>query len=129
MAWLKMGKRRTTDIEFSKIIRERDGWKCSRCGKPMEDQKELLDCSHYWGRKNECARFDPQNCIALCRGCHQYVETREGHELWYKPYMLEWLGEDAYHALMIRAQQVCKRDDKATKIYLKELRKELLWES
>jgi hypothetical protein len=32
-----------------------------------------LHCSHYYGRGNWSTRFEPDNCVSLCYGCHRYL--------------------------------------------------------
>jgi hypothetical protein len=49
-------------------------------------------------------RWDPDNCIALCYGCHQYLESRAGSE--YREYMRELLGPERLSALVERSRIV-----------------------
>ena len=63
------------DTMFSRYIRVRDKF-CQRCGRKGEPNKDSefiigLQNSHYFGRGIESTRFDPDNCDALCAGCHQ----------------------------------------------------------
>lgn len=117
-------KLRSTDTTFSNYIRERDGWNCQRCHKHYDKEstadRQGIHCSHYWGRGHESTRFDPDNCVALCYGCHRlwgHGDLRDD----YKAYMEKRLGKQGFKNLAIRAQQYCKRDDKLIKIYLKQL--------
>lgn len=85
------------DSLFSHFIRKRDG-KCMRClrtGMP-------LDCSHYWRRDMWGSRFDPNNCVALCRDCHTTWERHQNPA--YKAFMLSWLRKPAYESLERRAR-------------------------
>ena len=66
-------KIKAADSWFSKCIRERAGWKCERCGAQHEKNSQGLHCSHYYGRGSWGVRFDPDNCEALCYGCHSYM--------------------------------------------------------
>jgi 5-methylcytosine-specific restriction endonuclease McrA len=54
------------DKIFSEYIRSRDG-KCLWCGGVRG-----LQCAHIIGRANLHFRWDPNNAIALCLGCHIY---------------------------------------------------------
>lgn len=65
-------KRNLTDRLFSKIVREKANWNCERCLRNFENQKSIFDASHYITRGNKRVRWDFQNVLALCRGCHQY---------------------------------------------------------
>lgn len=86
-----------TDNKFSLHIRARDG-KCMRCG----SADKSLDNSHYWRRDMKGTRFDPNNCIALCRECHTIWERQQNPE--YKAWMIRWLGEEEYQAVEHRAR-------------------------
>ncbi len=117
-------KIRPNDTIFSNYIRERDNWTCQRCGKQYDksstSDRQGLHCSHYWGRGHEGTRFDPDNCIALCYGCHRlwgHGDLRDD----YKAYMETRLGKQGFKNLEIRARTPCKRDDKLIKIYLKQI--------
>ncbi|MBR1146688.1 HNH endonuclease [Bradyrhizobium sp. AUGA SZCCT0431] len=90
-------KTKTADGKFSMWIRQRDGM-CRRCKRTGIG----LDNSHYWRRDMKRTRFDPKNCIALCRDCHTAWERHQNNE--YKAFMVEWLGRDEYDALEERAR-------------------------
>ena len=92
-------KRDKTDILFSKLIRERDDHTCQRCGN--QPNPGGLHCSHFWGRKNRATRWSPENCDALCHGCHSHYESRKAGE--YRDWMLGRLGEKHYQELQNRA--------------------------
>lgn len=59
-------KLKLVDNLFSKIVRERDG-RCLRCGKT-----ENLQCSHVLPRTYMVTRWNLDNAITLCVGCHLY---------------------------------------------------------
>ena len=100
---------------MSNFIRERDGWTCQRCGKTIDpensDDRKRYHNSHFWGRGAENTRFDPENCDGVCAGCHEYADTHEGRKLWYIPFKIEQLGQQAYDMLEFRKEQYKKRDD------------------
>lgn len=102
---LKKVKPWTTDYadkKFSLYIRTRDPM-CRRClVVPSRDN------SHYWARGHSATRFDPENCIGLCRPCHDEWEHLKNYE--YKEWMLNWLGREKYDALERRARGFKKRD-------------------
>jgi len=113
------------DTLFSYYIRLRDT-SCARChrpGKPDRHGNNIygLQCSHYWSRRNESTRFLPENCDALCAGCHR-IWGGEGREL-YTNFKREQLGEDGYDKLLITKNMYQKRDRKAALLYAKELLK------
>lgn len=92
------------DNRFSLWIRARDG-KCRRCLRTDIP----LDNSHYWRRDMKGTRFDPNNCVALCRDCHTYWEKQQNEE--YKQFMVDWLGEAEYQTLERRARGFKKMTD------------------
>ncbi len=125
MGWRPI-KLDAADIAFSKYIRLRDKW-CQRCRKPGTpdrngDEIVGFDNSHFWSRGRESTRYDPQNCMALCRYCHQYFGGNPGE---YTQVMLERLGQAEYDRLMIRANATVKKDRKKSLLEIKELLKQL----
>lgn len=105
------------DKLFSQYIRERDGWKCQRCGTYYQPPTMALHCSHFWGRSNKCTRFDTENCMTLCYGCHSRMEGNKQGE--YRDIMLKRLGDKGYRNLEIRARMTCSERD--------ECQKALIW--
>jgi hypothetical protein len=72
------------DRKFSEYIRRRDGrCKNPRCTNPYPSGVGSilgLDCAHYYLRGQLVSRYDPDNCIALCRLCHTKLEdNKEEH--------------------------------------------------
>lgn len=73
------------DTLFSKLVRERAGWKCERCGqqfRPPEkdgDNSHLsgLHCAHIClgGRRQNSTRFWPWGSISACYGCHSFIDA------------------------------------------------------
>lgn len=92
------------DKEFSKWIRERDG-KCLHCGKTTN-----LQCSHFWSRKHSSTRYDTENCVALCAGCHLYKFENEKQGI-YRDFMIRRLGQEGYDKLERRRHTTVSRKD------------------
>jgi 5-methylcytosine-specific restriction endonuclease McrA len=112
------------DKAFSLYIRLRDK-RCLRCGKFGEEDREGrrvvgLDCSHYFGRWMEGTRFDEENCVAACRGCHAQWEKDKDE---YRRFMINRLGEARFNLLEWRARGYCKKDRAMALIKAKELLK------
>lgn len=102
------------DKFFSLWIRWRAGWKCERCGAQFEVGGQGLHCSHFWGRAREATRFDPENCVAHCHGCHAFLTANpELHREW----KLKQIGEEKYNLLMVRAQLSAKKDRVMAALY------------
>jgi 5-methylcytosine-specific restriction endonuclease McrA len=100
-------KRTAADIKLSKQIRERDGWTCQRCGREYERGDGRLQAAHCFTRaiKREGLRMDPSNLLALCYGCHHFVDSHDGEKetLWRLR-----IGNDEYDRIAGIAHQ--KRD-------------------
>ncbi len=98
-------KRTAADIRFSKAIRERDGWSCQRCGKEHEHNSTGLHAAHCFTRRTQATRLDPVNALALCYGCHQFIDSHavEKEALWRLRF-----GNDRYDALTLRAHKAGK---------------------
>lgn len=103
------------DKLFSYFIRHRDNSTCQRCHKWYEMPTTALHCSHFHGRGKKSVRFDPENAMAACYGCHRWL-TANPHEhraLWFKR-----LGEKAYDRLTLRANTPQKVDEKMVCLWL-----------
>jgi hypothetical protein len=122
--WGKKAKRDKADEAFSLYIRTRDGWRCARCKRYFGENHGLLDCSHYWGRVKEGTRFDPDNCDALCKGCHEIWGHGDVRYL-YEEFKKKQLGEAGFKALMVRAHSYCKKDRAMALLVAKALLREL----
>lgn len=59
------------------VIRERDGWRCRRCGKtPLRKHLQVHHIERAEDWTNPGSANDPSNLISLCTGCHRTVERR-----------------------------------------------------
>lgn len=72
----KPPKRLHADRAWSRAVRERDGYRCRKCGGPGGDG------AHVISRRYLKTRHNVANGLDLCRGCHSYftahpVEWRE----------------------------------------------------
>ena len=78
------------DSAFSKCIRQRDGWTCQRCGGQYELGTQALHCSHWHGRGSWSLRFNPDNCDAMCYGCHMHLTA---NPMLHRDWQIERKGE------------------------------------
>lgn len=90
------------DTAFSKIIRERDGWRCFRCGQVIAPPTTSLQNSHYWPREIMDTRYDPDNCDAACYGCHMFHLEKQ-KQGFYRSFKLGQLGQARYDRLEAKA--------------------------
>lgn len=108
-------KIKAADKWFSLCIRERANWTCERCGTKCPDDRRMgLHCSHYHGRGKWSTRYDPDNCRALCYGCHSYVG---GNPTIHRREMIERLGAGLYNLLLEKSNdnrlgRLAKRSEK-----------------
>lgn len=94
-------RRSKADAEFSLQIRQRDGWTCQRCGARHRENSRGLHCAHMFTRRTKATRHDPDNAVALCYGCHSYVDANP----WEKAILFrQILGDDAFDELAARAR-------------------------
>lgn len=119
-------KIRKADKLFSLYIRERDGWKCVRCGKQHDKHSKNFGVSHFWSRRHEATRFTPDNIDSMCNiPCHSEWENekKEGRE--YYNFKLRQLGKTQFDLLEAWHKKTVHKDDAMTLLYIKELMKEL----
>ncbi len=108
-------KIRRSDTLFREYLLKLRGEVCEKCG-----QKGAVQVSHFYGRRSESVRYDPQNTSLLCFTCHRKFHERPSE---YTEWKRKQLGEREYKKLMLRANQYRKRDDKLMVITLKALNK------
>jgi len=100
------GIRRTqADVRFSQQIRERDRFTCQRCGFTHPSNSRGLHCAHHFTRRTKATRFDPDNALALCYGCHQYLDSHPWEK---EAFWRSEIGDERFDALAARAHG--KRD-------------------
>jgi len=98
---------------FSKYIRKRDNYTCQRCGAVHDPSSRGLHASHYFGRGGYSTRYDPDNCVALCYGCHKYWDEQNRPE--YTDFKTKQLGQERYDELVYRANHIKKRTSNTKK--------------
>lgn len=103
-------KRKPADIRFSREIRARDNFTCQRCGRTHLPNSVGLHAAHYFTRRTQATRFDPDNALSLCYGCHQFVDSHpeDKRELW-----ISRIGQERFDALTLRAHGVKGDADEA----------------
>ena len=100
---------------------------CQRCLAPKFDRvKEdgsiypawkQLETSHFIGRANKATRYDPDNMIGICAGCHMYFTA---HPLEHVEFFKRRLGEEKFEFLQGRMRNIGMPDKGLIEIYLKE---------
>ena len=93
-------KRSAKDRNFSMFIRARDFYTCQRCHSTHPPNSKGLHCAHMFTRRLQVTRFDPDNAVALCYGCHAYVDSHPSEKL---AFFRGLLGDERFEALAARA--------------------------
>ena len=136
---LKQPKRKPEDDLFSEYIRKRAIMRsggCERCGAQKYDiQKDngqvlsawkLLDCAHLISRVHHGTRWDPDNALGLCSGCHFFIDREpKVKEL----FIIEKIGRKQYELLLIRKAGIHHIDKAALILYLKKQIEELNYQA
>ena len=97
---MKIWSTALADKKFREWIYKRDK-RCVLCKR--RPPAIILTCSHYWGRYTSSTRYDPENCDALCFGCHFRVENAKQGE--YQRFKIDQLGLERYNELEKRYYQ------------------------
>ena len=107
------------DKLFSEFIRRRAMalvYGCERCltGKLSYVQ---LQCSHFHGRRKRSVRWDEDNAVGLCAGCHMHFTSHPlEHVEWFRIH----LGDRAFDLLNCRMRNTKKPDIEILTIYYKQ---------
>ena len=107
------------DKLFSEYIRKRAMGRvhgCERCLHWKPDYK-LLHSAHMFPRRKHAVRFDPDNAVGLCPGCHRFLDDNALDKV---RFFTVLLGQDRFDLLEARANQIYKPDIEAITLYLKE---------
>ena len=88
------------DKLVSKLVRIRAGYKCERCGKTSP-----LNTAHIFSRRNLSVRWDMENVLCWCVGCHFW-----GHQnpILFAEYVKEKLGNEKYEELKRKSVEIKK---------------------
>ena len=54
------------------VVKERDGWACCKCGRPVQGQN--CHWAHVIGRTPNRTRWEPLNALCLCSECHGFFD-------------------------------------------------------
>ena len=91
------------DDLWAKKIKERDGFTCQRC----KSQSKRLNACHFYGRRNKTLRWDLDDGVTLCVGCHFWAHSNPAEFTeWFK----EWTGEETFERLQTKKNNKTKTD-------------------
>jgi len=76
--------RKVADRLVGRFVKNRDGWKCQRCG---EREGEQMQYAHVISRGARFIQYEPDNAVCLCRDCHYYFTMKPGQwSVWLAAY-------------------------------------------
>ncbi len=108
------------DKLFSEFIRKRAIKRvggCERCLQGKTDYKQL-QTAHLLGRWKKSTRWDEDNAIGACGGCHMVLDRDHAEK---EDFIQSHLGQERYDLLKARARVPARYQDKeAITLYLKE---------
>lgn len=108
------------DKLFSEFIRKRAMSRvhgCERCLSWKADYKQL-QCAHLTGRWKKSTRWDEDNAIGACGGCHMVLDRDHTAK---EDFILSHLGQEGYDLLKARARTPARYLDKAAiRLYFRE---------
>lgn len=98
-------------------IKIRSSGECIKCLKT-----EHLNAHHIIGRRNLTVRWDLDNGVCLCAGCHTFSrDSAHQNPLEFHKFILELRGEDFIDNLRLKARDVKKWSIEELEDMLKEL--------
>jgi hypothetical protein len=120
-------KRDKYDEAVSNLVRLRSNFTCEKCGVQDEQgqitfKSQTIHCSHFNGRGSGItARYDTDNCRALCASCHSIVEHKPGM---HTKLLQEILGERGFELMEERCHGIRKMYKSDKEEMLKHYRSE-----
>ena len=110
----------TTDLLWSNVVRERDGWRCQwpLCARSRAGGAQI-EAAHILSRRYKQTKWMTVNGIALCWLHHQWASD---HDTEWQAFGKESVGEEIYLRLLILAKGPARRapDEFAARLALRE---------
>jgi hypothetical protein len=127
-------KRTTADKWFSNYIRARDNFTCQRCKRKFPKYEESgdntalmgLHNAHCFTRGHNMVRFEPNNVMALCYGCHSHLDANPDDK--YK-FFEDRIGSECFEEIRIKSKMPykgIKKDQKELSKRFRTLFREML---
>ena len=95
----------SADSWFSKCVRERASWRCEACGQQYSIDSQGLHCSHLFSRRHRATRWDPNNAVAHCYGCHSRLG---GNPIEFARWIITYLGKEKAEKLERKKNTIAK---------------------
>lgn len=92
------------DQHWRDQVRERDNWKCRKCGR--KKNQWTLEAHHVAARRLMPTRWELLNGLSMCKlPCHDWVTNNPDEG---RTWACEVLGEDPYNAVVTLARGVAR---------------------
>ena len=91
------------DARWRDYVRERDDWRCRRCGRKKE--RWSLEAHHVAKRRLMPTRWEPFNGLSLCKRCHTWVEEHPSEA---RDWACEEMGENLYDAVATYSGEIAR---------------------
>lgn len=105
--WIK--SRGITRVKVDKLWSEkvRSVGRCEYCGKTTN-----LQAHHIYSRRNEATRFDVNNGVCLCAGCHTMSSVFSAHKtpLEFVQWLIKYKGQAYLDDLKVKAHSIEKKN-------------------
>ena len=89
------------DVAFANYIKTLAGYTCEYCG----SSQGQMQAHHHQRRKKLITRYDEENIVCLCAGCHLDFHAHPNKDV---AFFTQKLGSDHYEKLCIRSEQTAK---------------------
>jgi len=94
--------RKSTDVAWARAVKERDHWRCRRCGRGPTKE---LHAHHIFTRSRGSTRLDLENGVSLCPRDHAWAHSDPVRS---EEWMETELGTVAFEALEARSWEMLK---------------------
>jgi len=93
------------DVAWSAKVKERDGFMCQKCG----SKDKQLNSHHIFSRSHKSTRWDIDNGITLCAGCHTLGNgsAHKDPEI-FRDWYVDVMGQGYYDKLKWKAYSIGK---------------------
>ena len=95
------------DNLWSRIIKERDGWRCQRCGGYYPHGGKGIQAAHIVSRRHANTRHELMNGVCLDTGCHLFFHA---HPFEFVEFAKKRLGTKKYEELRKKSLSTGKPD-------------------
>lgn len=96
------------DQMLSRVVKDKAKYICEKCGK----QTTSVQPHHIFSRSKRSVRWDLDNIIVLCAGCHMLCnDSAHKNPIEFLEFLLDKRGKVWYNRLRKKARQIVKYQD------------------